>query len=148
MTRSDENQIRELGGAAEAALAYTQLGWEPLVLPFKEKTPRGKWKEPRAWTPDTIKGEFGDNANVGIALGKRSNGLIDIDFDCPEAAELAKVILGDLPRPPANRLERSSRSPIQTLVLVAANSGSEPNLYLGNSRFARSQHRFFVIGSM
>lgn len=97
MTRSDENQIRELGAAAEAALAYTQLGWEPLVLPFKEKTPRGKWKEPRAWTPDTIKCEFGDNANVGIALGKRSNGLIDIDFDCPEAAELAKVILGDLP---------------------------------------------------
>lgn len=85
------------GSAAKAALSYIQFGWEPLVLPFKEKSPRTKWKEPRVWTPSIIEGEFTGNVNVGIALGKRSNGLIDIDFDCLEAAELAKVLLGDLP---------------------------------------------------
>lgn len=85
------------GGAAEAALAYYELGWEPLILPFKKKSPRGKWKEPRAWTLHAIRGEFNGNVNVGIALGERSSGLVDIDFDCPEAAQLAKVVLADLP---------------------------------------------------
>jgi hypothetical protein len=97
MKNSPTNITQKIGGAAEAALTYTKFGWEPLVLPFKEKSPRGKWKEPRAWTPEDIDNEFGGNLNVGIALGKRSSGLIDIDFDCSEAAELAKVVLSDLP---------------------------------------------------
>jgi hypothetical protein len=96
---TESSLVKEInnGGAAEAALTYTRFGWEPLVLPFKEKSPRGKWKEPRTWTPESVVYEFGGNVNLGLALGKRSNGLIDIDFDCPEAAELAKIVLGDLP---------------------------------------------------
>ena len=97
MNTSGKTQGHAFGSAAEAALTYTQFGWEPLVLPFKVKSPRGKWKEPRVWTPELIQSEFGGNVNVGLALGKRSGGLVDIDFDCPEAAELAKIVLSDLP---------------------------------------------------
>lgn len=97
MSIPKSNFMHTIGSAAKAALSYIQFGWEPLLLPFKEKSPRHKWKEPRNWSPSTIEGAFSSNVNVGIALGKRSNGLIDIDFDCPEAAELAKIVLGNLP---------------------------------------------------
>jgi hypothetical protein len=50
-----------------------------------------------ASSPEDIKSEFGGNVNVGLALGNPSSGLVDIDFDCPQAAELARIVLGDLP---------------------------------------------------
>ncbi|WP_299828315.1 bifunctional DNA primase/polymerase [uncultured Roseobacter sp.] len=93
-----ENSKKDLNGsAANAALSYLAMGFEPLVLPFKEKTPRGKWKERREWTSDSVRDEFGGRFNVGIALGKRSGDLVDLDFDCREAAELAKIVFADLP---------------------------------------------------
>lgn len=82
---------------AGAAMEYHKHGWEPLRLPPLEKSPAGKWKKPRAWTEDQIQAEFSDKSNVGIALGNRSGNLIDIDFDCTEAAELSKIVLDTLP---------------------------------------------------
>lgn len=81
----------------EAATAYTELGWEPLRLPPMEKRPKGPWKEPRKWANAEIIDAFSGNANIGIALGPRSGGLIDIDFDCPEAAGFGGILLADLP---------------------------------------------------
>jgi hypothetical protein len=40
---------------------------------------------------------YGPNSNVGIALGERSGGLIDIDWDWPEASKVADFVLGHLP---------------------------------------------------
>src|SRR5690606_6841604 len=34
-----------------------------------------------------------DNSNIGLLLGPVSGGLVDIDLDCPEAFEAAKVLL-------------------------------------------------------
>ncbi|WP_375687981.1 bifunctional DNA primase/polymerase [Pseudooceanicola sp. LIPI14-2-Ac024] len=82
---------------AGAAMEYVKLGWEPLRLPPLKKSPAGKWKEPREWTEAKIQAAFSDDSNVGIALGERSSGLVDIDFDCREAAELAKILLRDYP---------------------------------------------------
>lgn len=82
---------------AGAAMEYVKLGWEPLRLPPLQKSPAGKWKKPHAWTEDEIQAAFSDKNNVGIALGKRSGNLIDIDFDCLEAAELARILLDTLP---------------------------------------------------
>ncbi|PTW50583.1 bifunctional DNA primase/polymerase [Rhodovulum kholense] len=82
---------------AEAAVAYFNIGWEPLRLPALEKRPKSSWKEPRVWTVEALSGAFSGDANIGIALGERSGGLIDIDFDCREAAEFGRVLLPDLP---------------------------------------------------
>lgn len=83
--------------AVEAATAYIELGWEPLRLPPMEKRPKGPWKEPRKWMNADIIDAFSGNANIGIALGPRSGGLIDIDFDCPEAADFGGILLPDFP---------------------------------------------------
>lgn len=81
----------------EAAVGYFRSGLEPIRLQPANKKPIGKWAEPRTWTEAEIKREFTGADNVGIALGQRSNNLVDIDFDCPEAAYLAKTVLGHLP---------------------------------------------------
>ena len=80
-----------------AALAkkYVDLGWEPLLVPYREKSPAGKWKEPQSWDHTKIDQTFGGQTNIGIALGKRSQGLTDLDFDVPLAAQLADIFLPD-----------------------------------------------------
>ncbi len=79
------------------ARAYVKLGWEPLVLPAKSKKSTRKWRNPRTWSDNEIDREFGESSNVGVALGERSGGLIDIDFDCPEAAHFGRLLLSSLP---------------------------------------------------
>lgn len=89
--------LSEFENVTTAALAYDKLGWEPLRLSPLEKYPKGTWKEPRNWSPTAIADVFSGNANIGIALGERSGGLIDIDFDCSEAAAFGHLLLADLP---------------------------------------------------
>lgn len=73
------------------------MGWEPIALPLKSKHSKGKWGEPVKWTGDSIDNSFGPDNNLGIALGQRSSNLVDIDFDWPEAALVANVMLSYLP---------------------------------------------------
>lgn len=68
------------------ALAYRDLNWEPIRLPFREKSPSHPWKNPVFWSEQEIKEAFDQRCNVGVALDARSNDLVDLDFDCPEAA--------------------------------------------------------------
>lgn len=63
MKKSPAKITHEIGGAVEAALTYSEFGWEPLILPFKGKSPRGKWKEPRVWTPEDFASEYESNVN-------------------------------------------------------------------------------------
>lgn len=83
--------------ATTAARYYWNLGWEPLPLPAGQKKPHRSWKTPVAWTDEEIGYKFSPVGNVGLALGERSGGLIDVDCDWPEAAQIGRELLGDLP---------------------------------------------------
>lgn len=127
-------------GPRSAALSYHLLGWEPLALPAHEKRPKGPWKEPRNWTEAKIRQAFGPVNNVGIALGDRSGGLIDLDFDCPEAATLGRILFRDLPRfgrkssPYSHRIAYSTvsktRVPFQLPKELVGASGAERKMIL------------------
>lgn len=101
--------IRDITDAAAAAHAYIELGWEPIPLRPHAKLPKGEWKEAKRWEPAEIVSAFAEPTNIGIALGERSGGLVDIDFDWSEAARVADEMLPALPsfgRPGASRSHR------------------------------------------
>lgn len=116
MTRTVLDALPQYASPAEAASSYIELGWEPIVLRAREKKPQRSWKESRNYSDTEVRQLFGSTNNVGIALGKRSNGLIDIDFDWPEAALLGNALLSDLPSfgrsssPNSHRLAKSEFS--------------------------------------
>lgn len=72
---------------------YRQYGWHTLVIAPMEKKPPGKWKTLDPAEPDA----FAVNVNVGVVLGEKSRGLVDIDLDLPEAARVADHLLNDMP---------------------------------------------------
>ncbi|MEO9296957.1 bifunctional DNA primase/polymerase [Devosia alba] len=97
MTDFKLNAEMQFESSATAAQYYWQLGWEPLPLPANQKKPQRNWKTPMVWTNDDISRKFSPVGNVGLALGERSGGLIDIDFDWSEAAQIGRELLSDLP---------------------------------------------------
>ncbi len=88
---------KQFASPGDAAVFYQRLGLEPLVLPERKKSPKGKWKELPRFSDENLKNKFGATYNVGIALGERSSQLVDLDFDWPEAALVANVAFSDLP---------------------------------------------------
>lgn len=80
-----------------AAATYIDMGWAVIPLQPKDKRPFDgyKWKDENL-TSQTLYG-FPKNSNVGVILGKRSNHLIDIDFDIPEAGIMGQMIFSNLP---------------------------------------------------
>jgi P4 family phage/plasmid primase-like protien len=88
------------------ALDYIQLGWSPVPVLFKDKGPRFKgWQTLRVNERDAAEYFDGAAQNIGVLLGPPSNGLTDVDLDCPEALALAD---GFLPRTEA-RFGRCSK---------------------------------------
>lgn len=81
----------------DAAVFYKSLGWDSLVLPAREKAPKGKWGEAIERDDEDLFFAFGAASNVGIALGERSGGLIDIDNDWPEAALISNFMFERYP---------------------------------------------------
>ena len=67
------------------------------MLPANSKRAKTKWGEAKAWAEAEIDRQFSDTSNVGIALGARSSDLVDIDFDCSEAAQFGRILLPSLP---------------------------------------------------
>ena len=78
------------GGAYNIAMEIIGRGWCPVPVRFRTKKPIGEgWNELRINATSTPQYFNGSPQNVGVLLGDASNGLIDVDLDCPEALALA-----------------------------------------------------------
>ena len=76
-----------------AAADYLKRGWCPLPLKPKDKAPAVERNWPQFKTSlETLEADFHPHENIGIILGKRSGGLIDVDLDCQEANNVADVL--------------------------------------------------------
>lgn len=81
--------------AFQMALSYVEKGWSPVPMPFKTKrlTTDG-WQNIRIKSSEDVERSFSSGPmNVAVMLGPSSNGLTDIDLDCPEAIALAPYLL-------------------------------------------------------
>lgn len=90
----------------EAARLYLDIGIEPVVVQPHKKSPVANWKTATPITADNVTSRFGGDVNIGIMLGRRSDGLVDVDLDCPEAILLASFFL-----PPTGRKFGRSSTP-------------------------------------
>ena len=71
------------------ALTYIGRGWKPVPIATRTKAPKiSNWPALRIKEADAPR-FFARVCNIGIILGEASNGLVDLDLDCPEANELA-----------------------------------------------------------
>ncbi|NWG52878.1 MAG: bifunctional DNA primase/polymerase [Hydrogenophilaceae bacterium] len=77
-----------------AAHSYLDLGFDPLPILPRSKEPRGKWGEKYVVSHTIIDHAFQGGDNVAVALGARSDGLVDFDFDHPVAVEMAELLEG------------------------------------------------------
>lgn len=68
---------------------YRSIGWSPVRLPPLSKATYDVDWPTRDYGPEA----FASGDNIGIKLGNPSNGLIDVDLDCPEAIALAPLHL-------------------------------------------------------
>ena len=78
----------------DCALDYIGRGWSPIPVPFRSKRPvLEAWHELRIGAADAPHYFNGAAQNVGVLLGPASNGLSDVDLDCPEACAVAPYLL-------------------------------------------------------
>ncbi len=99
---------------SQEASEYIQMGWSPIPVPYKSKNPnRRGWQLERISARDVLR-RFNDHAeNVGVLLGEPSQGLVDVDLDCPEALSLSDdflpttgTVFGRAGKPRSHRLYR------------------------------------------
>lgn len=87
--RSDRQTEPARSNTLSAARDFINCGCSPIPIPGKSKAPdMANWPTFKAEL-DSLEEHFSPQCNVGLLLGKRSNGLIDIDLDCSEAIALA-----------------------------------------------------------
>jgi hypothetical protein len=80
-------------GAPQMALEYIQRGWQVTPVRPREKRPiHDDWPMLNITAADVPR-YFSPNHNVGVILGDVSQGLVDIDLDCPETIALADHFL-------------------------------------------------------
>jgi hypothetical protein len=80
--------------ALDTAKSYIQRGWNPTPIPFKSKIPPGDAWQKRVIDNSNVGNFFnGQPQNVGVIMGPSSDGLTDVDLDCPEAIAIAAFIL-------------------------------------------------------
>lgn len=73
---------------------YVSNGWIPIPIPHGSKNPGfARWEQ--FTVPDDLSRAFGNGSNVGLLLGERSAGLVDVDLDAPEAVEIGPLYLPD-----------------------------------------------------
>ncbi len=78
--------------------AYLALGWCPIPVLTRDKRPGWDGRPQPAWQALRVERAeipryFAPDTNIGVNLGEPSNGLADVDLDCPEAIELADLFL-------------------------------------------------------
>lgn len=83
--------------ARRAAIEYRVWGWKPFPLPPGTKKAASSWPAEAERPFAQLQHEFTPLSNVGVALGKTSGGLVDVDLDWPEARELAPHVFPNLP---------------------------------------------------
>jgi hypothetical protein len=82
-----------VNAVAQAARDYLALGLQPIPIPLRSKNPgRDDWQDERC-TVEDVPQKFSSHKNIGLLLGEASNGLVDLDLDCPEAVALAPAFL-------------------------------------------------------
>ncbi len=81
-----------------SAKEYVEKGWHVFPLQPKNKIPaKGfKWKDNKT-NAENLSKHFANEENIAVALGDASAGLIDLDFDCREAAEIGSILFADWP---------------------------------------------------
>ena len=77
--------------SVEQAIDYVQRGWKVIPVPPRKKAPIVKNWPKLSLTKEEIPSYFEANSNIGVLLGERSGGLIDIDIDATEAAAAWKA---------------------------------------------------------
>ena len=89
----------------QEAFLLDRYGHAPVPLAPREKYPLAK-----NWcTREFSKGDFKQDSNIGVILGRRSGGLVDIDLDDPVALELADKYL-----PPTHVVTGRASAPLAT----------------------------------
>ena len=146
----------------QSAQAYINSGFQPIPIPFGEKTPKIRnWNKLRI-TNDEAPTYFSSPCiNIGILLGEPSRNLIDIDIDCVEAIALAGKLLPDtnfvfghwskpyshyeyiVDTPPKNR----KFTDIDGSVLLEIRSTNAQTLYPPSIHPSGEQIRYFKDGS-
>src|SRR6266853_2474822 len=86
-------------GVVRAAKQYLELGIEPVPVQPRDKAAVYDWKTAPPVTAENVVSRFREGQNIGVRLGRRSGGLVDIDLDCDEAIKLAPSFL-----PPTGRI--------------------------------------------
>ena len=81
----------------EVAQNYLGKGMVPIPVKYMEKAPAISGWSDRTLTNTDIIADFptGQDQNIGVVLGKASQGIVDIDLDCQEAILMASMFLPD-----------------------------------------------------
>ena len=80
----------------DAALAAFRQGYLPIPIRPRQKRPLiGQWTQIEWSSEKAIREQFAEwgAQNVGVLLGERSGGLVDVDLDHPTAARLREYLL-------------------------------------------------------
>ena len=142
-----------------AARDYLSRSWSVIPIPSGKKVPIIKGWQKLQLKDEQLAEHFGHECNIGVLLGSASNGLIDIDFDVPEAVVAGGVVLpatatfGRPGAPQSHRLYRSAQTRRRTAwqdadgttILELRADGSQtvfpPSLHPSGERIAWSQDR-------
>ena len=86
--------IRENGCPETIAKDYLSRGWKPVPIGYRKKKPHDDEWQKTIVDENNVTTLFDKpRMNIGVQLGPKSNGLTDIDLDCPEAIALARYYL-------------------------------------------------------
>jgi hypothetical protein len=78
----------------ETATNYQKRGWQPLPIAHRSKNPNFTgWQNFKTTDAELPMHFNGKPQNIGVILGTKSNGLVDIDLDSPEAVKIADYFL-------------------------------------------------------
>jgi hypothetical protein len=78
----------------EIAKQYRRRGWQPLPIAHRSKNPNFPgWQKFETTEAELTKHFNGAAQNIGVLVGRRSNGLTDIDLDSPESNKIADYFL-------------------------------------------------------
>jgi putative DNA primase/helicase len=78
----------------DIAKDYLRRGWQPLPIAYRSKNPNFPGWQKFTTTEKDLHNHFNGAAqNIGVLVGRRSNGLTDIDLDSPESNKIADYFL-------------------------------------------------------